>query len=143
MRIFLRLIDAGLPIAGVLVIVGALLPEMALEQIGGVLLGALMIQAGISRVSRHFLPDDRKFFALRVESELFLTLMRQLNTTALALKENDSPENRREFEEIREAVRQTVERIAGVAGNAVKHMAEEAAQPDSGALWKNDFFGSP
>jgi len=143
MRRLPRILDVILSVGGVMLIVAALLPELKPQQVGAVMVGALMIQAGVAKMSHLFFPDERRWLSARAEVDVFLTLMRQLNQAALALREKDSPENRRDFEELRDAMRAAVEQIAMVAGKTVERMAEEAGQPDAGTLWKNDFFAPP
>jgi len=143
MKSFVRILDLLLPLLGVLLIVGALLPDLPSQTVGLIILGALLILFGLFRVSRNLLPDERRFLALRAETDLFISLMRSLNATAVALRKQDTPEGRREFEQIRDAMFRSVERMAEVAGQTVKHIARETGQPDLVAMWKRDFFGSP
>ena len=107
MRRLPRILDVILSVGGVMLIVAALLPELRPQQVGAVMVGALMIQAGVAKMSHLFFPDERRWLSARSEVEVFLTLMRQLNQAAIALREEDSPENRREFEELRDARRLT------------------------------------
>ena len=143
MKGLMRSLDVVLPVLGVLVIVGALLPDLPSQTLGAVILGTLLIQAGLSRMSHRFLPEERRFLALRAEGELFITLMRSLNAAALVLRNEDTEENRREFEQIREAMSKSVERMTEAAGKTVKQIAAEAGHADSVAMWKTDFFASP
>jgi hypothetical protein len=143
MKRLITSLDVVLPMLGVLVIVAALLPDLSSQALGSILLGALLIQAGMSKMSRRFLPEERQFQALRAEGELFLSLMRALNATAIELREHDTPESRHELAQVREAMSRSVERMAEVAGKAVKQASHEAGEPNSVVMWKNDFFGSP
>ena len=136
MKGLMRSLDVVLPVLGVLVIVAALLPDLPSQTVGAVIIGTLLIQAGLSRMSHRFLPDERRFVALRAEGELFISLMRSLNAAALILRKEDTDENRLEFEQIREAMNKSVDRMSEAAGRTVKQIAEEAGHADSVAMWK-------
>ena len=56
------------------------------------------------------------FIALRTETEGFVTLVRELNSAAVAGEKSDSDANRQRFEEVRQAMHQAVDHIAEVAG---------------------------
>jgi hypothetical protein len=143
MRGFIRIGDVVLPIVGVLLIVATLLPSMTPQAIGTIIIGTLLIQAGLSKMSHKFLPEERRFLALRAEGELFLTLMRSLNAVAVQLGQDQSGEARREFEEVRASMYKSVERMTEFAGKTLQQISGKAGEPDSLAMWKNDFFGSP
>lgn len=143
MKRFIHTLDLLLPLIGVLLILGALLPNLPSQTVGLVILGSLLILAGLLRVSHHLLPEERRFLALRAETDLFISLLKSLNATAVSLHREDTPEGRREFEQIRAAMYKSVERMGEVAGQTVKLIAREAGQPDTVAMWKRDFFGSP
>ena len=143
MRGFIRIGDVVLPIVGVLLIVATLLPNMTPQAIGTIIIGTLLIQAGLSKMSHKFLPEERRFLALRAEGELFLTLMRSLNAVAVQLREDETGEARREFEEVRDAMYKSVERMTEFAGKTIQQITGKAGEPDSLVMWKNDFFGSP
>ncbi len=117
MRQLCRMLDAGLLIVGVVVIVSAVLFVREIPaQVGIVMLGIFLIEAGVWKLANQLLPSQRTFNALRLEGDRFIGLIRQLNATALALKAYDSPANRETFADVREAMLQAVERMAHVAG---------------------------
>jgi hypothetical protein len=127
LRTLRKVIDISLPFAGVAVVLGAVLfmREDLRMQIAVVGLGMLLIEVGVWKGAHRLLPSERKYLALRVEGDLFIKLLRQLNAAALALRENDSPERHEAFEEVRDAMRQTVERMAHVAGKTDAELASE------------------
>jgi hypothetical protein len=143
MKAVTRTLDVLLPILGVLIIVAALLPDLPSRSLGAVIIGTLLIQAGLSKLAHRFMPEERQFLALRTEGDLFLTLMRSLNAAGVALKHSDTEENRQEFEQVRQAMLDCVQRMSGVAGKTFRQIAAEAGEPDAELMWKNDFFGSP
>lgn len=106
-----------LPFIGVLLVIGAVLWLRDLRwQMVLVVGGLLLVEIGVWTCAQRILPNERKFRALRVEVDAFIRLVRQLNTAAMAVKENPSPEHQETFEDVREAMRQAVERMADVAG---------------------------
>jgi hypothetical protein len=56
---------------------------------------------------------------------LLITLVRQLNATALLVKAQDAPAHRHAFEAVRYAMQQTVERMCEVAGKTHADLAAE------------------
>jgi len=129
LRILRKIIDISLPFAGVAAVLGAVLfmREDLRMQIVVVGLGMLLIEVGVWKGAHRLLPSDRKYLALRTEGDLFIKLLRQLNAAALALREHDSPERRQAFEEVRDAMGQTVDRMAHVAGKTDAELASERA----------------
>ncbi|MFQ5754615.1 MAG: hypothetical protein ACE5H7_00840 [Acidiferrobacterales bacterium] len=127
MRTLRKVIDISLPFAGVAVILGAVLFMRAdlTMQIAVVGFGMVLIEVGIWKGAHRLLPSERKYPALRTEGHLFMKLLRRLNAVALALRENDSPERRQAFEEVQDAMRQAVERMAHVAGKTDAELASE------------------
>lgn len=131
MRAVRKVIDNAMPFVGVAVILSAtlFLRGDLYIQIAAVGLGMLLIEVGVWKLGHRFLPDERRYVALRAESDRFLALVRRLNAAALALKEHNSPENRRAFEQIQEAMRQAVGRMAHVAGRTNAELASEREVP--------------
>jgi hypothetical protein len=73
-------------------------------QVAIVVLGILLLEVGVWQLAHHLLPSERQYLALRCETDLFLTLVRQLNAVALLVKAEDSPSHRHAFEEVRHAM---------------------------------------
>jgi hypothetical protein len=119
--------EIAIPLTGVAVIFGAvlLLRSDLRVQMAVVGLGILIIEVGMWKTSRQPLGLGRKYLALRTEVDHFLGLVRQLNSTALALKEDDSPQNRQALQEAPEAMRQAVDRMVHVAGKTRAELATE------------------
>ena len=126
LRILRQSCDTGLPILGVVVILSAVLfmPEFR-GQVAIVVLGILLLEAGVWKLAHHVLPSERQYHALRDETEGFITLVRQLNAAALMVKVHDSPTHRQAFEDVRQAMHQTVDRLCAVAGRTEAELAAE------------------
>jgi hypothetical protein len=126
LRILRQNLDTSLSILGVVVILSAVLFVQEIRsQVAIVVLGMLLIEVGVWKLAHPLLPSERQYLALRCETDLFITLVRQLNTAALMVKAHDSPTHRHEFEEVRHAMQQTVERIFEVAGRTDAELATE------------------
>jgi len=126
LRILRQSLDTGLPILGVVVILSAVLflPEFP-GQVAIVILGILLLEAGVWKLAHHVLPSERHYHALRYETDRFIMLVRQLNAAALMVKAHDSPTHHQAFEDLRYAMQQTVDRIFAVAGRTDADLAAE------------------
>ncbi len=131
MKTLRKLIDIAIPLTGVAVILGAvlLLRSDLRVQIAVVGLGMLLIEVGVWKIPHQLLGTGRKYLALRTEVDHFLGLVRQLNSAAVALREGDSPQNRRALQEVPEAMRQAVERMVHVAGKTDAELTAEREVP--------------
>jgi hypothetical protein len=126
LRLLRQSLDTGLPILGVVIILSAVLfvPELR-SQVALVVLGMLLMEVGVWKLAHHVLPSERQYLALRCETDLFLTLVRQLNAAALMVKAHDSPAHRQAFEEVHHAMQEAVERLVAVAGKTEAELAAE------------------
>jgi len=115
--------DIGLPLIGVMIILGAVLflREISI-QIAVVMAGIVLIEAGVWKIAHQLLPNDRHYHALRYEIDALIALSRDLHEAALAAKVNDTPENQHAFDEIREAMHRAVDQISDVAGRTAKEL---------------------
>jgi hypothetical protein len=131
LRTLRKFIDIAVPLAGVAVILGAVLFLRAdlRVQIAVVGLGMLLIEVGVWKIPHQLLGTGRKHLALRTEVDHFLRLVRQLNNAALALREDNSPQNRQALQEVPEAMRQSVDRMVHVAGKTETELAGEREVP--------------
>ena len=121
-----KVLDVGLPVGGTLIIAGVVFLKHQHPEMAFVLVGVLMIEVGILKLVHKLLPNERKYHALRAQAEQFLKLVRQLNTAALRVQANDTPENREAVEEIRQSMQLLVERMIAVAGKTNATLSAEA-----------------
>ena len=133
-RTLRMLLDTGLPFLGVVVILSTVLLVQELRlQIAIVALGIMLIEVGVWKLANFILPSERKYIALRTEVDQFITLVRQLNTTALAWHENGTPDQLAEFEAVQETMHQTIKQMAEVAGKTDAQIeAQQATLVSSG-----------
>ena len=90
-----------------------------------ILAGILLIQASVWGLAHRVLPDRRQFNALRSEIDEFITLCRQLNSMALAIKAENRQEYYDDFNEIQAQMLEKVMHIAVVAGQTDEELAGE------------------
>jgi hypothetical protein len=115
--------DIGLPLIGVMMILGAVLFLRGIRiQIAVVMVGIVLIEAGVWKLAHQLLPNDRRYHALRYEIDAFIALSRDLNEAALAAKVEETPENQRAFDAIQEAMHRAVDQISDVAGRTAKEL---------------------
>ena len=108
----------GLPLLGMAIVFGGVLfvPPSSLQvQILVVLLGVLILEAGVWGLTGQILPNERNFVALRNEGDHFIELIRNLNAAATA-REAGEPESDQRFTEALAAMHHSVDRMAALAG---------------------------
>lgn len=125
MRVLRRILDIGLPLAGVVTILSAVLFLQEIRgQIAVVMIGIILIEAGVWKLAHQLLPNDRQFHHLRSEIDTFIQLCRKLNDTALKVKSTYSEENQKKFDDVRDELQQSLDRITEVAGKTKEDISE-------------------
>lgn len=122
-----RVIEVVVPLSGMGVIFGSVLfgsPNNLQLQVILLLIGVLILEAGVWGVTKRILPDERRFPGLRAEVGNFLELIPLLNAAAVA--RDDGHEDDARFEESLAELRASVERMAELAGRGEIKGAEEA-----------------
>jgi len=120
LRNFRKILAVGLPILGtVLVFLAILVPTISLDlrlQIGVVLLGLLLIEAGVWRLTAKVLPNQRKYLALRAEVDAFIDRIRVLNAHGVKLRAEETESARAAFQGTLDTLHAAVDQMAEVAG---------------------------
>src|SRR5688500_882503 len=85
MRALRRAIELGLPVLGVAVVLAGVLffANDLYVQLAVVVVGLLLIEAGIWNLASPVLPSERRYNALRREVDSFIILVRRLNRATL------------------------------------------------------------
>ncbi|HSH44225.1 MAG TPA: hypothetical protein VK966_00080 [Longimicrobiales bacterium] len=125
-----RLLHMAVPAAGMALVVGAVLfGESLMVQLLLVVAGLLMTEAGLWRLADPLLPDERRYMALRAETDHFMSLVRQLNSAVLALGggEADRRGTRYVLDEVRAEMHRSVDRMVDFAGKTEAEVPREAA----------------
>ena len=121
MRTLRKIIEMGLPIVGMVVVFGAiLLPTISLNlqiQVVIVLVGILMIEAGVWKLTSPFLPSERKYNALRRQVDAFIELVRQLNNAAVAAESGEPSGSSTTVSEVLDNMHASVDKMGNLAGH--------------------------
>ena len=121
MRRFRKLIDVSIPIIGAVVVFLAvlLIPDFNLqERLVTVLIGILMIEAGVWKLTSPFLPSERRFVELRKEVDGFILLVRDLNEAGLEARASDTSGSWLRVRGVMDAMHGSVEHMGELAGKA-------------------------
>ena len=122
-----RVVDVALPLLGMLVIFGSVLfgsPNNLQLQVILLLIGVLILEAGVWGLTSALLPNERRYPELRQEVDDFIELVRELNVAA---RETDGGrEDDTRFQSGVEQMHVAVERMAELARKAVHPVASEA-----------------
>lgn len=118
MRTLRKAIELGLPVLGVILILAAVLFffRNLYLQVGVVLVGLVLIEAGIWNLAAPILPSERRYLALRDEVDSFIGLVRRLNKAALELTADATPQNRAKMLQVRDEMLESVKRMELYAG---------------------------
>ncbi|MEJ2187696.1 MAG: hypothetical protein P8Z36_17545 [Gemmatimonadota bacterium] len=110
--------------AGLILIVGGIMMPIPLRfQVMSVVLGILLYQTALLRMYDRFLPNERKYLALRAETDRLLTLVRDMNQAALTAK-SMGMDRHSYVEPILRQMHATVERLPLVAGESATDLAQ-------------------
>ena len=130
MRRLRRTIEMGLPVAGVVIVLAGVLffARSLYVQLIVVLLGLLLIQAGIWKLANPVLPSERRYNALRSEVDSFILLARRLNRATLENTSDPTPANRARLLQIRDEMMESVRRMEAVAGRTEAELSAATAR---------------
>lgn len=126
------------PVVGMALVIGAVLFADSMGiRLFLVVAGLMLTEAGIWRMADPLLPDERRFMALRAETDHFIALVRQLNSAALALEQGDTAGSSFALDEVRREMHRSVDRMVEFAGKveseASATRAGNGSGPESGA----------
>ena len=128
MRKLRRALELGLPVVGTILVFAAVVLDYNLTaQVLLVLLGLLMIDAGIWKLTQPLFPNERRYLALREEVDRFIHLVRRLNSTALAVREQESPTAQAAFQDAVGALHESVNRMEQLAGKSDQELRSTPA----------------
>lgn len=121
MRTIRKAVELGTPIVGMITVFAAvlLIPPANLQvQLVTVLVGVLLIEAGVWGLTNPFLPNERQFLSLREEVDDFIDLVRQLNKAAVEkrIHEENADDANGAFEEALADLHSSVRRMGQLAG---------------------------
>ena len=135
MRKLRRILHLIVPAVGMALVIGAVLFGESLPiQLFLVFAGLLLTEAGIWRLADPLLPDERKYLALRAETDHFMTLVRQLNAAAVALDDGEERGPRFALDEVRTEMHRSIDRMVNFAGKAGEERVAQAGRPAEPAM---------
>ena len=116
-----------MPVMGMIIVFAAvlLIPPANLQiQLVVVLVGVLLIEAGVWGLTNPFLPNERQYVQLREEVDDFIDLVRQLNSAAVDRGPRREVADK-EFNETLEELHASVRKMGRLAGVEVGETPEE------------------
>ncbi len=127
MRVIRKAVELGMPVIGMVIVFAAvlLIPPANLQiQLVVVLVGVLLIEAGVWGLTNPFLPNERQYVQLREEVDDFIDLVRQLNSAAVDRGPGREVAERA-FDETLEELHASVRKMGRLAGVEVGETPEE------------------
>jgi hypothetical protein len=116
MRKVRRSVNALLTAAGTLLVLYAVFEIGSVyERALTVALGLILIEAGIWQLTRSLLPNERKYTALRKETDYFVDLVRRLNRAAVKLAEGGA-DAEGDLTRVHDEMHHSVDRLLRLAG---------------------------
>ncbi len=127
----------GLPLLGMVVIFVPVLtqyPEDLQAQLGVMVIGVLLLEAGVWNIALQILPDERSYLGLRKELDHMIELTRALNGAAIAAGATRADDET--FRDTMGRMHASVDRMAELAGQETDakpaHPAETELQDGIG-----------
>jgi hypothetical protein len=106
----------ALTLGGTLLVLYAVLHvDEVYERVLLVLLGLVLIEAGVWRITQSLFPNERAYRPLRKETDYFVTLVRRLNRAALTAQRG-SPSADTELDRVHDEMHHSVDRMLRLAG---------------------------
>ncbi len=112
-----HVIGIGLPLLGMVIIFGSVLtqyPEDLQAQLGVMVIGVLLLEAGVWGLALQILPDERCYLDLRKELDHMIELTRALNGAAVAAGVSRADDEA--FQDTLARMHASVDRMADLAG---------------------------
>jgi hypothetical protein len=128
-----HLIEAAIAIAGAAIVFLALVlitddhPQL---RVGIVLLGVLMIEAGVWNLPNYILPSERKYLDLREKVDEFILLVRALNREVLEARAAGTGGSSGKVQDILDAMHASVEQMGELAGRTGEEGPVVVPSPD-------------
>lgn len=130
-----NVIRIGLPILGMLIIFVSVLtqyPENVQAQLGVMVIGVLLLEAGVWDLAPKILPDERCYLGLREELDHMIELTRALNGAAIGAGATRADDET--FRDTSARMHASVDRMAELAGQVTDanpaHPAETELQDE-------------
>ncbi len=119
MRRLRKMMDVAIPIAGAVIVFLAviLIPDFNLRtRVATVLVGVLMIEAGVWKLTSPFFGSEREYTDLRREVDRFIPLVRSINKKAIEARADGTSDSWIQFREAKDVMHRSVDEMARLAG---------------------------
>lgn len=117
MRSIRKLFDVGLPISGMFLVFLAALGIQDLQlRIVLLLVGLMFIHVGVWKLANPLYPNERHYHALRLETDRFIALVRDLNQYTMQAKFDDSPDAWEQRDMVVQRMHRSVDTMVNLAG---------------------------
>ena len=103
-------------------------PENVQAQLALMVIGVLLLEAGVWDLAPKILPDERTYLGLRKELDHMIELTRALNGAAIAAGETRA--NDETFRDALTRMHASVDRMAGLAGQETDANPAQRAEPE-------------
>ena len=130
MRTLRKIINLSLPVAGIAIVFAGLLvipSTQVRDQVVVVLIGVLLIQAGVLKVVGTMLPTERTYTELRDEVDSFIGRVRSLNSAAMEVRINADRNTWARFDEVLQSMHDSIEHMGDLAGKRSEETRGTAA----------------
>lgn len=119
-------LDVVLPIAGVLIVLAAVVfVSGRWSQLWVAIAGLVVLEAGVWKLASRIL-HERRYLALREEVQRFVGYVRVLNRSAVELKRAESGDARQTFDEAASAMHASLDRMMVLAGKTEEDLKKGA-----------------
>jgi hypothetical protein len=106
----------ALTLGGTLLVLYAVLHvDEVYDRVLLVLLGLVLIEAGVWSITQSLFPNEREYRPLRKETDYFVTLVRRLNRASL-MAQRGSPAADTELDRVHDEMHHSVDRMLRLAG---------------------------
>ena len=117
MRSLRKIFDVGLPISGMFLVFLAALGIQDLQlRIVLLLVGLMFIHVGVWKLANPLYPNERHYHALRLETDRFIALVRDLNQLTMQAKSDDTSEAWQRRDQLVQQMHRCVDTMVALAG---------------------------
>ncbi len=117
MRSIRKIFDVGLPISGMFLVFLAALGIQDLQmRIVVLLVGLMFIHVGVWKLANPLYPNERHYHALRLETDRFIALVRDLNQFTMEAKFDDSGDKWEQRDQVVQRMHRCVDSMVDLAG---------------------------
>lgn len=134
MRGIRKLFDVGLPVGGMFLVFAAALGVQDLQlRIVLILVGLMFIHVGVWKLANPLYPNERRYHDLRLETDRFIALVRELNQVTIQARFEDTPDAWERHAHVLAQMHRCVDQMADLAGREEFDPDSDATRPFQGS----------